>query len=148
MAEAGTVGTPIAEGLFTWPSDSPQLIASRCDECGEVTFPKQDACPSCTSRSCAEILLGRRGTLWTWTIQRFPPPVPPYIGSADRDSFVPFGVGYVELPEGIRVEGRLTVNRPEQLEIGMEMELVIEEFLKDEHGAPLLTFAFQPAGGA
>ena len=50
----------------------------------------------------------------------------PYAG--DLDAFIPFGVGYIELPEGIRVEARLTVNEPEKLEIGMDMELVVEKF--------------------
>ncbi|MDJ0850509.1 MAG: OB-fold domain-containing protein [Myxococcota bacterium] len=145
---SGEGGRPIHEGLFTWPSESPQLVASRCQECEEVTFPRQDSCPSCTGRSCEEVLLSRRGKLWTWTIQRFPPPVPPYIGPPHRDTFVPYGVGYVELPEGIRVEGRLTVNDPARLEIGMDMELVVEKFIDDEDGTALLTFAFQPVAEA
>jgi uncharacterized OB-fold protein len=138
---------PIQEGLFTWPSERPQLIASKCKACGEVTFPKQDSCPGCTGRNAEEILLGRRGKLWTWTVQHFPPPVPPFAGSADRERFVPFGVGYVELPEGIRVESRLTENDPERLEIGMDMELVIEKFIEDEKGNDLMTFAFRPVEG-
>jgi uncharacterized OB-fold protein len=92
------------------------------------------------------VLLSPRGRLWTWTIQHFPPPVPPYAGEADPERYVPFGVGYVELPEGIRVEGRLTENDPARLEIGMEMELVIESFVKDAEGKDLLTFAFRPVG--
>lgn len=136
---------PIQEGLFTWPSESPRLLASRCKACAEVTFPLQEACPSCTVRHGEQILLSPRGRLWTFTIQRFPPPVPPYAGDADRDSYVPFGVGYVELPEGVRVESRLTENDPERLEIGMEMELVIEPFGRDPAGRTLLTFAFRPA---
>ncbi len=151
MAASAGQRVPIREGLFTWPSEPPQLIASRCVACGEVTFPRQGSCPSCTERGCEEILLSRRGTLWTWTVQHFPPPSPPYSGPADRESFVPFGVGYVELPEGTRVEGRLTVNDPAKLEIGMEMELVLEKFIDDEEGNQRVTFAFQPvedgAGG-
>jgi uncharacterized OB-fold protein len=135
---------PIREGLFTWPSERPQLIASRCKACGELTFPRQDSCPNCTGRNSEEVLLSRRGKLWTWTVQHFPPPAPPYIGVADRESFVPFGVGYVELPEGIRVEGRLTENDPGKLEVGMDMELVIEKFVDDEEGNQRMTFAFQP----
>ena len=88
--------------------------------------------------------MSRRGRLWSWTIQRFPPPVPPYTGPAERESFVPFGVGYVELPEGIRVESRLTLNDPAQLEIGMEMELGIEKFLEDEQGNDVVAFVFAP----
>ncbi len=133
---------PIQEGLYTWPCERPQLIASKCRDCGEVAFPKQAACPACTCGSTEEIRLARRGKLWTWTIQRFAPP-PPYTG--DRTSFVPFGVGYVEMPEGIRIEARLTVNEPERLAIGMDMELVIERFKDAEDGTELVTFAFQPA---
>ena len=133
---------PIQEGLYTWPSRQPQLIASKCTVCAEVAFPKQDSCPSCTGSSTEEILLGRRGKLWTWTVQHFPPPTPPYTG--DARSFVPFGVGYIELPEGIRVEARLTENDPERLAIGMDMELVVEKFLQTEDGKDLMTFAFAP----
>jgi uncharacterized OB-fold protein len=140
-------GSPVADGLFTWPSDSPQLLASRCSACGELSFPRQASCPSCTGQEVGEVLLSRRGKLWTWTVQRFPPPVPPYTGPSDRETFVPFGVGYIELPEGIRVESRLTVDDPEQLEIGMDMELVVEKFGEDEQGDDRLTFAFRPVAG-
>ncbi len=133
---------PIAEGLFAWPSSSPQLIGSRCQGCGEVAFPKQSGCPNCAGDSTEEVLLSRRGKLWTWTIQHFPPPHP-YAG--DLDAFVPFGVGYIELPEGIRVEARLSLSDPEELEIGMEMELAIEKFAEREDGVELMTFVFQPA---
>lgn len=134
---------PIQQGLFTWPAESPQLIASRCGGCSELTFPAQDACPACTRRGGEEVLLSRRGVLWSFTIQRFPPP-PPFEGEQDREKYVPFGVGYVELPEGIRVEGRLTEGDPEKLEIGMEMELVVEKFIADAEGNDLMTFAFRP----
>ena len=137
---------PIQEGLFTWPSKQPQLIAAQCTACGELTFPFQASCPACTSRQVEEVLLSRRGKLWTWTVQHFPPPSPPYIGPADPESFDPLAVGYVELPEGIRVEGHLTENDAEKLEIGMEMELVILPFANDEaSGDTIMKFAFQPA---
>ena len=40
---------PVAEGVFTWPSDDPRLIGSRCAACGIVTFPAQASCPRCAS---------------------------------------------------------------------------------------------------
>jgi uncharacterized OB-fold protein len=140
MADAKQL--PLQEGLYTWPAECPQLIASRCRGCGELTFPRQASCPSCAGDATEEILLSRRGRLWTWTIQQFPPPSPPFVG--EPGSFVPFGVGYIELPEGIRVESRLTENRAEKLEIGMEMELVIEKFQDAPDGSQLMTFAFRP----
>ena len=135
---------PVAEGLFTWPSDSPRLLGSHCDSCGETTFPAQQGCPSCNSHSSKEIPLSPRGTLWTWTIQNFPPPHP-YIG--DVENFVPYGVGYIELPEGVRVEARLTESDPAALSIGMEMELTLEPFGNDAEGREVVTFAFRPVAG-
>jgi uncharacterized protein len=132
---------PIADGLFTGSPDTPQLVGSRCTRCREVTFPKQSSCPACTSDSTEEVLLARRGTLWTWTIQRFPPP-PPFIG--DTEHFEPYGVGYIELPEGVRVESRLTTADPGALEIGMEMELVLEKFVDGPDGEARMSFAFAP----
>ena len=30
---------PIIDGLFTWPADKPQLLASKCKKCGAYFFP-------------------------------------------------------------------------------------------------------------
>lgn len=132
---------PIAEGLFTWPADEPRLIGSKCSACAEVAFPAQQGCPACSANDSETIELSRRGRLWTWTVQNFVPPLP-YAG--DPAEFTPYGVGYIELPEGVRVEARLTENDPDRLKIGMEMELVIERFKDDDEGRELMTFAFSP----
>jgi uncharacterized OB-fold protein len=134
---------PIVEGLFTWPAVEPRLLGGRCGECGTTTFPRQSGCPRCGSQPLDEVLLARRGQLWAWTTQEFPPPAPPFAGAGGRD-FEPFGVGYVELPGELRVEARLTEHRPEHLRVGMEMELVIVPFGTDEEGTELVTFAFRP----
>jgi len=49
--------------------------------------------------------LSDRGTVWGFTVQRFAPKSPPYV--VPEGGFVPFAVGYVELPEGIKVEAVL-----------------------------------------
>jgi uncharacterized OB-fold protein len=134
---------PIAEGVFTWPSDDPQLIGSRCRQCGIVTFPAQDSCPRDSSTDMAQHLLDRRGRLWAWTTQDFPPPSPPYTGPTGKD-FVPFGVGYVELGD-VKVESRLTTADAGVLRNGMDMELVIVPFRRDDDGNDVVTFAFQPS---
>jgi uncharacterized OB-fold protein len=97
-----------------------------------VSFPRQAACSRCTSTDVTERRLARRGTLWSWTIQRFRPKSPPYTGP---EEFHPYGVGYVELPGEVRVEARLTESDPAKLRIGMEMELTL---------IPEATFAFRP----
>lgn len=137
----------MVEGLFTWPADSPQLIASRCLDCRELCFPQQSSCPACTGRRTEPVTLSRRGTLWTWTIQHFPPPLP-FAGDTNRDAFQPFGVGYVELPEGIRIEGRLTECDPARLRIGQAMELDLEPFRFAAQGVEKLIYVWRPVAGA
>ena len=79
----------------------------------------------------AKHLLSRRGRLWAWTTQEFPPPAPPYTGPSGA-AFVPYGVGYVELADEVRVETRLT--KTSGLTIGMDMELVLVPFRTDADG--------------
>ena len=134
---------PIEEGLFTWPSEAPALIGGKCPACGELHFPVQENCPACAGRSVDTVHLSRRGTLWTWTVQSFPPPVPPYVGDVER--FEPFGVGYIALPEGLYVEARLTENDAAKLRIGMDMEMTAVPFGVDEEGREIMTFAFRPS---
>src|SRR6266581_1549873 len=134
---------PVADGVFTFPAAEPQLIGSRCGSCGIVTFPVQDSCPRCASTEMAEHLLPRRGRLWAWTTQSFPPPSPPYAGPTGKE-FVPFGVGYVDLGE-VKVESRLTTADVDRLHTGLEMELVIVPLRTDDDGNEVMTFAFEPA---
>jgi uncharacterized OB-fold protein len=133
---------PVAEGLIAGTAAEPRLIGSRCELCGTVTFPRQGSCPRCTSEDVREQLLNTRGTLWTWTVQCFAPKSPPYAVAPGED-FEPYAVGYVELPGEVRVETRLTEVDPEQLEIGMPMELTL---IPAPGGSGTLTFAFRPPG--
>lgn len=133
---------PVAEGVFTWPSDEPALLGSRCSDCGNHMFPTQGGCNRCTGSSTEVVELARRGTLWTWTVQGFPPKSPPYAGAVEP--FEPFGVGYVELPGQVKVEARLTEADPSKLSIGQEMELVLVPLRTDADGNDVMTFAFRP----
>ena len=62
-----------------------------------------------------------------------------------RCSFVPYAVGYVELPGEIIVESRIEVSDPAHLRIGMPMRLVLEAYRHDSDGTAVMTYAFRPA---
>ena len=141
MTDSASV--PIADDLFTGPADTPQLVGGHCSACGGWHFPAQENCPHCAALGVQRQPLSRRGTLYTWTIQTFAPPAPPYRGAVE--GFEPFGVGYIELPEGLCVEGRLTVNDPARLRIGMPMTLTLEPFGTDAQGRRVLGYAFAPS---
>ena len=132
---------PLHDGLFSWPEPAPSLLGSRCLDCGEHAFPSQSSCRACSGQNMVPADLGREGTLWTWTIQSFMPKTPDYTDETP-ETFKPYGVGYVELACGLKVESRLRENTPEQLKIGMPMKLEIVTVRKDDEGADLLTFQF------
>ena len=91
---AMTSTVPVAEGLFTWPSDEPRLIGSRCRACGTTTFPTQASCPRCTGADMEEQLAAPDAArCGRFTVQGFRPK-PPYAGP---EEFEPYGVGYIEL---------------------------------------------------
>ena len=132
---------PIHANLFTWPADNPSLLGGLCGHCGEVSFPAQNSCRHCSGTGSSVIELGDRGTLWTWTVQNFLPK-PPYVTDQTAATFKPYGVGYVEMPAGVRVESRLLTSDPKKLHIGMPMQLVIERFSRNDQGGHNLSFAF------
>jgi uncharacterized OB-fold protein len=133
----------VADGIFILRDGRPVLLGSRCTNCDNHMFPRQNGCPRCMSSEQDDVELATTGTLWSWTVQAFPPKAPPYLGPIG-DDFVPFGVGYVELPGEVRVEARLTEADPDRLEIGMPMELVVDTLGNDDDGNEIITYAFAP----
>lgn len=87
--------------------------------------------------------LGSSGELWSWTVQSFLPKSP-YNSGETAESFKPYGVGYVEMACGVKVEARLTTADPQWLEIGMPMMLQLVQYGRGPDGGPLTTFAFAP----
>lgn len=134
----------LAPDVSTWPQDNPQLVGSRCDACSAVTWPRQARCPRCSGPDMTDELLPRRGTLVAWTTQGFVPKLP-YAGGETAKTFKPFGIGLVQLDDVVRVEVRLTTADPDQLKIGMDLELTFVPLYTDEAGEEVLVAAFQPA---
>ena len=61
---------------------------------------------------------------------------------------VPYGIGVVELPEGIRVIGRLTESNPAALDVDQEMELEVVPLCSDDEGNDVVTYAFSAVSAA
>jgi uncharacterized OB-fold protein len=129
----------VRDGLFS-DTDPPALLGSRCGACGSVHFPRADACTYCATQGPEPVELSQRGTLWAWTAVTAPPPG--YGGD------VPYGIGVVELPEGVRVITRLTESDPSSLAEGQPMELRVVPLHRNEDGDDVVTYAFAPAGAS
>lgn len=128
---------PIAEGLFT-DEKPPRLIGGKERESGRIVFP----CPP--GERFVPHPLGRTGTVWSFTIQRFRPKSPPYLGP---EAFAPFVVAYVELPGEVIVEARLAHVANKDVRVGMPVELT-QIPLDPDSADPVLIPAFQPIGEA
>lgn len=109
------------------------LLGSQCKDCKSYFFPKETFfCrnPNCKSSDFQEVALSQRGTLWSYTDNRYPPPKP-YVAP---DPFVPYIVAAVELDEEKMVILGQVVSGVDidDLKVGMTMELVLDTLYEDE----------------
>ena len=130
----------VAENLFRGEGKATRLLAGRHRSDGRLRFP----CPSGPDAAHYDVVeLGARGTLWSYTVQRFRPKTP-FNGRGGDHDFTPYGVGYVELPGELIVEGRIVADDFASLRIGQPMRLTTEAYRDDPDGTPVLTYAFTP----
>jgi uncharacterized OB-fold protein len=137
----------ITEGLFRIDGERAVLFGSRRRSSGVVKFPAErpelfDGAPE-IQEDIEAIELSTEGTLYTYTTQEFPPPLP-YKGNRDPKVFQPYVVGFVELAEGVLVETLIVGVAASELRIGQAL-VSTTTTLQPAEGDPVLTFAFRPA---
>lgn len=133
----------IAEGLFRTDGDRTVLIGSRRTPQTPIKFPAEADFLLDGDGELEKIDLSTKGSLYTFTTQEFVPPLP-YKGNRSPEKFARYTVGYVELPEGLLVEGLVVGVEPEDLRIGQSMVTTTTTF-ETADGEQLLTYAFTPA---
>ena len=124
---------PAIAGWFTTDAEQPHLLGARCTACGTYFFPRQTSfCrnPDCAGTDFEDVELSRTGRIWSYTNACYQPPEP-YVSP---EPFVPYTVAAVELSaERMVVLGQLAPGvDPENLELGMEMELVLDTLFEDD----------------
>ena len=138
---------PAIDGWFaTDDGRRAHLIAGRCTQCGTYVFPpRENNCPNpaCASDTLEPVALSTRGTLWSYTENRYPPPAP----YPAPDPFEPFAIAAVELAdEGIIVLGKVVEGTlAADLKVGMEMELTTMALYTDDDGVERLVYAWRIA---
>ena len=133
---------PEVDGLFTWPSGAPQLIAGKCGECESYFFPSHAELhrPNCSGGPVEQATLSRTGVVVSYTVQRYRPPEP-FIAP---EPFQPMPMATVAFPEGIQVPGMLTGIAIDELRVGIEVEVSLIPLYVDAAGVTALTYAFLP----
>lgn len=132
---------PVAEGLFAETADGPRLLGSKCATCSTPYFPKSPVCrnPSCSDTQMQDAAFGPSGTLWSYTIQYYPPPPP----AKYDEPYVPYALGLIDLPEGLRVLARISTDTPENVVVGADVQLVIEKLHTAADGSDVITWKFR-----
>jgi len=121
-------------------SDGPILLGSHCRSCGRSFFPRRWECPVDLT-PVEDVDLSRRGTLYVATNVRTPA-----YGKAQRDT-EGYGVGEVDLPEGVRIQTVL-LGAPEDWVPDAPFEIIGESVGEDEEGRAQITFRFQRVADA
>ncbi|MCF8084005.1 MAG: OB-fold domain-containing protein [Deltaproteobacteria bacterium] len=124
--------TPLKKGLFD-EKDGGRLHGNQCATCKRVYFPPAPFCYDCLGREMEEIILSRRGKLYSYTIGRMP----------STHFEPPYALGLIDLPEGVRVFAPLIMTEDERYRIGMEMELMIDELWQEED-QHIVAYRFKP----
>ena len=105
----------IRDDLFKETPDGIVLVGNKCNACGKAFFPKIEFCTKCLNKELEEIVLSKRGTLYSYTITRVP------VGKFP----IPHAVGMITLPEEVRLTAPLVIGDDEEFKIGSEMEMEI-----------------------
>lgn len=147
LTDVSAATQPAIDGWFaTDESGAPYLIGSKCHRCGTYVFPpRANNCPNptCDGDELAQVPLSRRGALWSYTENRYPPPAP----YPAPDPFEPFAIAAVQLAdEGLIILGKVVEGTlAEDLEVGMEMELTTMTLYVDDDGVERVVYAWRIA---
>ena len=97
-----------------------RLVFQRCQECGTLRHPPRVLCAECGSDQVSWAPSAGRGTIFSWTVTH----QAPHPAFADQ---VPYAVVVAELEEGARIVASLRELVPADLELGLAVEVVLEE---------------------
>ena len=101
-----------------------KLLIQRCDDCGtNIFYPRRD-CPECWSQGLGWIEAKGTGEVYSFSVT--------YEGV--EEMFVedlPIILAWVDLPEGIRMNTNLLECEPEDIYIGMQVEVIYRDVTED-----------------
>jgi uncharacterized OB-fold protein len=113
---------PVADGdvrFWSFVADG-ELRLQRCADCGTHRHPPSPVCAVCGSTADAWEPASGRGELWAFTVIH-PPTLPAF------SARTPYAAVVVRLEEGVFLVGNVVDCAPEDLSVGMPVEVVITE---------------------
>jgi benzoylsuccinyl-CoA thiolase BbsA subunit len=111
-------------------NEAPYLLGFKCEKCSKIWFPKVERCPSCWNNIMHQIPLSRVGKLYSYSV----------IHIGQKGIKTPYVIGYVDLPENIRIFAQIDID-PKELKIDMDVEMTVGLIRVIEK--PVLSYKFK-----
>jgi len=92
-----------------------KLLGGKCKKCGKTHLPPRPMCDNCYSREFVWTAIPTKGKLLTYTII--------HIAPIQFQSMAPYGMGIVQLENGLRMPGMILGVPLERIKIGMDLAM-------------------------
>ena len=99
-------------------------MAAKCDNCGNLLLPPKPMCTNCFSTDLKWTEIEKRGKLLTYTII--------HVAPTQFQSIIPYTIGIVELGSGLKLPGMIRDVEPQEIEVGMELEVDFDTTLPSQ----------------
>ncbi len=108
-----------------------------CHHCGSKVFPPRDVCPECSKPAYDPYQLSGRGEVYSYTTV--------YEAPAGFKEQAPYSLALVKLEEGPMLTAQLTDVNPQEVRIGMPVEMVTRKLsVEGEEGLIQYGYKFRP----
>jgi uncharacterized OB-fold protein len=111
-----------------------RLEAAQCDQCKYVSFPPRLVCPECGNKTFTQTKLRAEGKILTYTII--------HVAAEAFARQTPFAVAIIETKDGVRLTTQVVDCKPEEVEIGKTVKLMLRCLQKEGH-AGILQYAYK-----
>ena len=105
-----------------------KLLLKKCAKCGNIDHPPYLYCAECWAEEHEWIETSGKGTLYAFTTVLLGAPL-------EFTDDIPYTIAMVDLAEGPRILTTIVDAKPEELEVGMEVEVVFDN-LNEEFALP------------
>lgn len=108
-----------------------------CQDCQHKMFPPRLVCPQCRQRKVEPFQFCGRGTIFSFTTL--------YQAAKAFEHNIPYTVALIDLDEGVRITAQLTDVDPQEVTIGMPVEMVVRKLSEEgERGLISYGYKFRP----
>jgi len=113
------------------------LVGEICESCGAKLFPPRDICPECEVPAKTPFTFSGRGEVYSYATA--------YHSPTSFKKYVPYVVALVKLEEGPLITAQLTDVDPEEVKIGLPVEMVTRKIQETgDAGIIIYGYKFRP----